>query len=312
MNQTVEQESTTSMEDLTLCLQIRFSGPTARRKADLDLIETGDTDKAMLNVSKLVWDSDEFRAVRRHRSYMKAYVKAKSLPSPFLKEGIFSVPLPSVEKMQQRIEEMKQEDAELVDAFMARYEGSNGKESLEQEARRRLGAQFDAGDYPDAATLRSQFTIETQFIETKTPSRLQTISPTLYEAERRRAAERWQVIEQNAEQLLLSGLHELVQKMVDQLGRTEDGKKKAFRKTSVEKLAGFLEELPLRNVMQNDDINDLCTKASRLLEGVDVDSIKKHDDYREGVRKSFEVLAERLDKLVIDAPTREIAFDDDV
>jgi hypothetical protein len=256
-----------------------------------------------------VWDSDEFRAVRRHRSHIKAYIKSKALPSPFLKEGIFSVPIPSIEVMQAKVDEMIAEDVGLVETFIRRYEGADGKESLEQEARRRLGSQFLASDYPDVEKLRSQFSIETQFLETKTPTRLSEISPTLYEAERRRAAERWQVVEQNAEHLLLSGMQECVQRMVDQLGTSEDGRKKAFRKSSVEKLASFLSELPFRNVMQNGDISDLCVKASRLLEGVDVESVKKHDDYREGVRRSFEVLAERLDKLVV-VPQRKIVFEE--
>jgi hypothetical protein len=309
MTQDQTQTQGASLEDLTMCFSIRFSAPTARRKADMTLIDTGDTDRELLSVSKVVWDSDEFRAVRRHRSYIKAYIKSKALPSPFLKEGIFSVPIPSIEVMQAKVDEMIAEDVGLVETFIRRYEGADGKESLEQEARRRLGSQFLASDYPDVEKLRSQFSIETQFLETKTPTRLSEISPTLYEAERRRAAERWQVVEQNAEHLLLSGMQECVQRMVDQLGTSEDGRKKAFRKSSVEKLASFLSELPFRNVMQNGDISDLCVKASRLLEGVDVESVKKHDDYREGVRRSFEVLAERLDKLVV-VPQRKIVFEE--
>lgn len=311
--QTIEQvEESATMEDLTICFQLSFKMPGNKRKANMEFIDAGETDETMLSVSKQIWDCDEFRRIRRHAAYMKAYVHTKALPSPWLKHAIFSLPLPLVETVQNRIEEMTTEFEDLVDKFVLVYEGTGIGLSLEEKARSRLGPQFEQGDYPPAAKLRAAFGVETRFLETRTPTQLAELSPTLYEAERRRAAERWKVIEQNAETLLFTEMQALVDKMVDQLGFSEDGKKKAFHKVNAEKLAEYLENLPFRNVMQNQDLEKLCSSASRLLEGIDVDGIKKSDDYRAAVQESFAIVKGKLDKLVVDAPTRAIAFDEEV
>ena len=313
--ETMEQTDVTSpaatMEDLTICFQITFRMPSNRKKGDMQYVDTMGTDESMLSVSKQIWDSDEFRKIRRHAAFMKAYVRSKALPSPWLKSAIFSLPLPLVETVQTKVDEMTAEFYELVDEFVAAYEGTRDGESVIDKAKRLLGPQFNEADYPPADKLRESFGVDTRFLETRTPTKLTEISPTLYEAERRRAAERWKVIEQSAETLLFAEMKELVDKMVDQLGFSEDGKKKAFHKKNAQKLAEYLENLPFRNVMQNADLDKLCQSASMLLQGLDVQALRKQDDYRDAVRESFEAMKAKLDAIVVDAPTRAIALDDE-
>lgn len=310
----------TKLQAQTVCYQLHVKMPGLRRKADKSMVDMQGADADMMGLSKTIVDSDEYRAIQRHIRYMKAFLVANALPSPVFKGGVYQLPIPLVENVAERIETMKGEFQEIVTSFVNAYEGAGllgdgtprtWRQSLKELARERLGPQFNEDDYPDAEKIRNQFSIETCFLDTDVPTKLRSISPTIFEAEKLRAQQRWQSVEEDAKILLRSEMKRLIDKMAESLGETEDGRKKSFRQSNVDRLSEFLSNAPFRNVINDQQLDELVNVAKRFLDGVDVESVRKDDKYRNVVRESFETIQGRLNPLVTDSPQRLISFGDE-
>lgn len=295
------------MQKDCVCLQLHVRMPGVRAKADKSKLDLGGADQDMISMSKKIVDSAEYRKVRHCVSEMRAFLRTQSLPAPTLRGGFHMIPLPLIEKVEEKLDGLRNDFFAYVDAFIAAYE--NG---LIDDARKRLGDLFDEDDYPTAAKLRGGFDVQTVYISLDVPGRLRTVSQALFEKERERASKRWKALEEEATAVLRAEMKSLVDKMVEQLGTTENGRKKSFRQSNVDKLTTFMENMEFRNVNDDAELAKLVNSATRLLNGVDVDSVKKDDTYRNAVRDSFNLVKTQLDTLVIDKPTRAVTFDEEV
>lgn len=303
----MEQPNESPMQKDCVCLQLHVRMPGVRAKADKAKVDLAGADEDMISVSKKIVDSDEYRRVRHCVTEMRSVLKTRSLPSPMLRGGFYMIPLPLIEDVEDTLDALKTAFNQHVSQFIYAYE--NG---LVEDARVRLGELFNEEDYPAASALRKGFGVETMYISLDVPGRLRTVSQAVFEKEREAAEKRWRNLEQEAQTVLLTEMQTLVDRMVDQLGHTEDGRKKSFRESNVEKLEAFLSSAPFRNVNNDEELDKLCGVAKDLLSGVDVESIRKDDQYRNAVQQSFQMLKDQLDASVIDKPTRAISFEEGV
>lgn len=300
----------TNLQKDTLCMQLCIKMPGTRAKVDTSKLNLDETvDDSMLHVSKDILDSVEYRAIQGHARWMRAFMRAKSLPSPLMKGGIYLVPLGRVELVQARLDEMKVEYAELVNTFIAAYSKPGG---LVDDAQKRLGNLFDVNDYPLSSELHRAFGIDMQYISMDIPGKLRAVSQAFFEAQKKRSAERWASLEANVVQLIRAEFKTVVDGMVNALGVKEDGKKKALRGKTVERLSEFLKEAPFRNVTDDAELNRLVDASTKLLDGFDVDIVRSDDNLRSKVLESFEIVKGRLDSLVTEAPDRLIEFEEAV
>lgn len=295
------------MQKDCVCMQMHVRMPGLTAKADKSKFDFGEADHKMFSLTKKIVDSDEFRKVRHCVSEMRAFLRARSLPSPMLRDGSYMIPVAIFETVEQRFEEFEAEYKERVDMFLTAYP------ALKEEAERRLGAAlYDVADYPTVESLRAAFGVERAYIELDAPGRLRSVNQAFFEKARAEWDYRFKKASEEAVGLLRAEMKMLVDRMVDQLGVGSNGRKKSFRKTSVKKFTEFLEHFELRNVNSDDELSTLTSTATRLLSGMDLESIKKDDEYRNSVRDTFNVMKERLDKLVVDKPSRAISFDEEV
>ena len=293
------------IEDKTICYQVHIRMPGLTRKADMSLIDTGDTDPDRLSVSKRILDSMEFRAIQRQVGFIRAYLKTKGLPSPILKGGVYQIPIGLVQQVVESIAEMRADFFRLVGTLV------EALPVLKNNARADLGSQFREEDYKGGDELRAAFDVETRFLETGTPEKLRTVDEALYsvmEEEHKTTMRRMETV---YEQMLQAELKGFVTKIREMLGVAESGKKKRFIIANVEKLSEFLQDAPFRNVTSNAELKQLCEGASQLLDGLDPEIARADVNYREALEKSFAVIEDRLAELTEDAP-RAISFDDDV
>ena len=98
--------------------------------------------------------------------------------------------------------------------------------------------------------------------------------------------------------------------MVEVLTPGEDGKPKRFHATTVTKLNEFLENFSIRNVTDDKVLASIVDSAQKLLNGVDVKDLRENEAVRDGVHKSFGLVKQCLDSLVVEGGSRKIQLED--
>lgn len=302
-----------STETETICFQLHVRMPAVRRKGDVSAVDLHGAAEELISISKSIVDSDEFRAIQRHVQHMKAFIKARSVPSPLFRGGVYQIPFSRVEIVDSRIEEMTAEHKLLVDEFLDAYVGRHGHLiSLVEQAKNRLGPQFDPADYPTEEQLRKGFGIHTMYHETTVPTKPKSVSGAIFKREADKLKATFARLDEEVSAILRSEMKDLVDGMVRALEPKSDGKKRAFRRAGVEKLLEFLNEAPHRNVTHDEQLNRILEQTKKLMDGVDVDFVREDAGYRQAVATSFGVVKKHLDTLVAERPRRLVEFGEDV
>lgn len=284
--------------DKTVVLMLELGRLGTRAKVNTDDVEV-DTDKDMLHVSKDILTSLELKAISAHDYAVRAYVKARSLPS-YLKGGFYLVPVRSLEDIDAQLVALQAEREGLVDTFLAAYPG------CVESAKERLGSLYRSGDYPAVSKVQATFTWRARYMTFSTPSSLKGISKALYEREAEKAQSEMRAAVDDIKLLLRAELKGLVDHMVERLTPDTDGKPKIFRGSLVGNVKQFLDLLDGRNVVEDVDLSALASQARALLDGVDSDTLRKDEALKGAVAVGFEKLKAALDPLVAAKPRRMI------
>ena len=299
-----------SMLDKTICLSISYGKPGNSKKvrnAELD-IQGKD-----LHVSKTLMESPEYEAIKSHDRATDAWLDNKSVPS-FFRSGIVCVPILSVEEVDSYLDKRFIEREALVEVFMGMYE------QRQTEAQARLEHIAVAGvvkdvynplDYPAKHLVRAAFYMEWHWINLGVPGKLKSISMAFFEKAKDKATAKWAEAEEGVTMLRRMELKGLVDHLVDRLRSDEDGKRRKFHKSTVEKVREFLDSNSIKNVTNDEELDQLVNATRKLLEGVDVDSIKDSDHLRSNIQKGFGIVKDCLDQLVVEGGTRKISFLDE-
>lgn len=282
--------------------RINFDSETVD-EGNIDDIKARVVDRRMISVSKKLIDCKEYRAISTLDGKIKMFVRSR-MHSSLIRDGIFLMPLALVGEVDKRIEEFRQERAELVDAYGAVYD------LRVNEALERLGPEGNRSDYPSWDMVRSQYTFEMQYLSMQAPTVLGNISEKILEREQEKVqAQLHSMMEQSIDGLRV-GMADLVTSLADQLAVDADGQKKALRKVSVDKMIDFLRVFDALNLADDTALTDLVGKAKNLLEGADVKTLRTDDSIREQVAKGFAEIKESLSAMIVEKPSRAITFDD--
>lgn len=287
--------------DRTTCLVLKRGSFGNRRKASTKTI-TVDADKALLGVTKTLLDSPELVEIAKLDSEVQTYISNICLPSLF-KNGVWLVPLALTEEVDQELETFASRRRELVEAAKTVYPMRMA------ETAARLGTLSEMKDYPSAERFAATFYMEWSYVAFQTPSSLQEVSAGLFERERDKAAARMNTVAAACETAMLTGLQDLVAKMVERLTPDpETGKPRRFHASLVSNFTEFLRTVDMRNITSNEALTTLATNARALLTGVSADTLRTDDLVRQRVADGFSAIATTLTPIVA---TRSIAFDDE-
>ena len=291
-----------SIMDRAICLVIEFGGFGLSRKASTGSIVVN-ADKAMLALSKKLLKSKEHGAIVSLDLSIKKYLKQIALPSP-MRNGTHLIPIPLVEEVERKLQAWRNERADLVEVFLAVY-----PQQL-QDVQAELRDLYNPTDYPSCADLRGRYRLEWQYVDFGVPGKLKAISARLFEAERDKAATKLNEAAVEIKQALRTAFADLVSKMAQALGTTEDGKRRALRQSTLDNLAGFMQIFEMRNIADDAELAALVKTARELMAGKDRE-ILKDDDVRQQIAQGFGTMADKLDTMIIDRGTRAIQLDDD-
>lgn len=259
-------------------------------------------DRALLHVAKDIFDAKELREIQKAQREIHGWLHARSYPSA-IRDGVRRLPLSFVEPMVRYFDEKEAEARAHVEAFLARYE------AVKASAQRRLGALYDAGDYPEPDALRAAFRTTYYFAALGLPEQLNVISRDLYRREAEKAAARAEEERAMVVTALRQQFAEVVTHMAAILEPGLDGKARRFRESSVEQAREFLSMFDARNIGGDEALRPMVERARQLLEGVDAAALKSDADLRRDIRGGFERVREALTGMVTLKASRAVRLE---
>lgn len=292
-------------QDNVLYLSLTLGRPGIKRKIGADRVQV-DADKSLITVSKEILDSKAYREILSADGQIRSWVRARSLPVPALKTGIYAVPVSLVTQVERRLEKMAANRRALVADFIREYP------ARVEDARTRLRSNFNRSDYPSASEMEDAFKFTTRYVSFDVPASLEEVNSDMFAREREKAAKAWEETLAEWKTLLRNSMADLVNHAVERLAAGKKGKTKIFRNSLIENVREFLKTFDARNVADDAELKQIVQKARDLLKnGVTPQRIRDDGECREAVRAGFTEIKKTLDGMIVDRPVRKIVFDDE-
>ena len=273
----------------TVCLSVTFHMAGDTRVGNLASIET-DADRSRLNLSKKIFQSDKYKAMQKVRDTTKEWIEKRSIPSP-LRHGTFLIPQPLIDEVIEKVNEAEAEFNKLANLFVKEYP------SLVKEAKELLQSQFSEGNYPDANFMRSKFWVSRMFVK------FDTVKGIDQNKEIQDAIE-------DIKGTLRMGMLGLVEKLGKMLGDRKDGRKSAVRKEAIQAFNDWMELLPKRNILDDEELKTLAEKAKSLMKGNTQSDLQTVEGIRSKVRKGMNDISKQLRTMIEAAPRRSFSFEE--
>lgn len=300
----IEQpEKTSNAMENSIMLTVKLRVLGVRRKVSTSQVEV-ETDKSMLHVAKDILESETLKKIKSLDGDVRAYINTKCLPYIF-RNGMYLLPIQSLEKVDNKLLEFKEQREALVNQFVGEYE------EVKAAAEPRLGVLYNPEDYPSVDRVRSMFSMETRYVTFSTPGKLKEIAPAIWQREIDKAREDITAATDEIKGLLRAGLAEITDHLVEKLSSKPDGSRKIFRDSLIGNVKEFLEDFNSRNIVNDVELAALVEKAKGCIEGVNAKELRDNDALRDSVKADFATIKESLDKMLILAPKRQFDFSED-
>jgi hypothetical protein len=267
---------------------------------------TTTADADWVRASKKILDSKELEAIKSHISDTRRVIENLSTPAGMFRAGIYLVSIRLVPEADEYLVKSRNTlKVELVPKLAAKYT------ELKETAKVKLGpALYNPADYPSEAALADMFSIDWNYITVDSPAALEGIDASILERERAKASAAWSSALDEANAVLLAGMKELVDHMVERLQPAEDGKKRIFRDSLVGNFREFFRTFPERNLSGSTELNELAAEVSGLLNGVDAKGLRDNEALRDLVRGGMATVKAKLDVAICAAPARKYSADE--
>ncbi len=237
-----------------------------------------------------------YRAVTAIRTQIGNYWRGLTLPYP--EPGLRLIRQDRVTAFDEQLQTYRAALATAVTELDDRFH------ELQQQARRRLGSLFHAGDYP--ASLRDAFQVEWEFPALTPPDYLRQLNPELYERECARLQARFEQAVTLAEEAFTSEFSQLVSHLCERLSGNDDGSPKIFRDSAVTGLGDFFERFRSLSVRSNADLDRLIDQARQITRGLAPQELRDRPPLRQQIATELSAVQSRLDQLLVDRPRRHI------
>lgn len=134
-----------------------WTGRKLDKSASQDVVRMNSADRGIANVhKKLLGDCAELEAIRKYASQVRGTHYAITMP--WSDSGLRLLPTANYFKYNDAMGDFQKEFHKLVDAFLAAYEWETS------QAQVKLGALFNADDYPTVQSLKHKFGLSVSFI----------------------------------------------------------------------------------------------------------------------------------------------------
>lgn len=292
----------------SVCLALQRHWLGNNRKVDVDdLVEkSGGTftlDDRMFSATKALIDSKELSPVRSVQNQARAFLQSVALPShKVFGDGTYLVPLPLVERVNDKLNALRAQLKEEAAALASRYAAA-----VERQ-REALGPLFKISDYVQPEQVVESYDIDWTFVSFSAPEKLETVSHALAEAAHKKHQDRLASAFDEVLLGLRSTALEIVSNLAERLTPDETGRPRVLRSSALDELRQFAELLPQRNLADDAKLATAIKKLVAHANGLQVDDLRGagSEAVREGLRAAAEQAQKTLASLVQSGPRRGI------
>lgn len=273
--------------------QRKLSDAQTKQAADMFAASTD-----LVTASKKLIDTKHpaYKAATAIKSQASAFWRGLTLPYP--QEGVRLIRQADVTTFEERMSDFKAQLDAAVANLQLEYE------VIKEKAREKLGSLYNAEDYP--STLEGVFSISWEYPPIEPPQYLMTFNPQLYEQERSRIQHRFEEAVTMAENAFAEELSGLISHLVERLTDEPDGKKKAFKASTIENFKEFYQNFQRMNVRSNANLEALISQANNLVSGITPNDLRQSNELQNSLRTQMSELKTSLDSVIREAPRRRI------
>ena len=181
-------------------------------------------------------------------------------------------------------------------------------ETVKEDAKTRLQDLYNELDY--AFDVRNAFGMTISYPAIEPDSRLKTIAPELYEAERKKIAASFEEAAIVAEEGLRSEFQELLSGLMEKLSdqESEDGKKRHVKQQGIDALVSFAERFKSMAIGSNAELEGLVEQAKALAGNTTVKGLREGTAKQE-FKQSLQEVSALMDAFIEKSPIRKFDLD---
>jgi hypothetical protein len=286
----------------SVMVRLAFNRIGAHKKANKEMIESGDTEKDSITLGKKLFTCDEYHAIGKADGQVKRWLLNRAIQVPLGYTGVYILPLSLIGDVDERLEQFKAQRSDLVESFLDVYDHER------ERARIRLGRQFNDADYPPKSYVRQKFGMEWRYVTFKVP---ETLPPEIMDRELTALRKSVQETETEVRAALREGLADLVGHLAERLEPDPDGNRKVFRNSAVENLVEFLDLIGKRDITDDGDLRALSDRAKQIIGDHTPENLREFSDTQKSdLAASLKQVAEQAGELVVSARRRKFSFDE--
>jgi hypothetical protein len=165
-----------------------------------------------------------------------------------------------------------------------------------EQQRTKLGDLFSMSDYP--RTVEGMYELSYDVHSIKPPSYLAQLEPELFAEQMQRAQDRIQHSISLLENEFLSEIQKFTEQLIGGLTKTESGRRKTVRESTIDRLNTFFSRFQSLNLSSSGQLNQLVSGLKDVMAGRDLKDLRKHDQVRAEVRTQLAKLQGEVDRMI--------------
>lgn len=276
-----------SLSTKAILFSLKISVWTARKqdqKATSTVETSFSTQKKVGNYTKkLLPDAKELENVKAIAEETRKFFRDQTLP--WLSDGTRIVSAKNYFELTQELRKRKDSFERSVSEFLGAYE------TLRNDAANKLGALFNAADYPTANELRSSFKFDL------TPLPMPEISDfrtEVLDSEKNEFLAKMREVENESIRHCYAKLSEVVSRAVEKL-KTPDAK---FKDSLIENIADICRLLPKLNIHEDSALEATRREVESLVSKISPDTIRENKLERETTAKKLADIDSKISALM--------------
>ena len=281
-----------SIASSAMLVELSIGTWTARKLDKKVTSEVNMTKRATDNASRvnknLLPGVEKLDAITKYGAAVRNWMYTQTLPwSDF---GARLIPTANFFKFKQELDDKEAEFDRMVEDFIQEYPNLISMQAF------KLGDMFDREEYPSPDSIRDKFKFRVSFMPVPESGdfRVDIGNEAVQQLREQYDADFQAKLEQamgDVSKRLMDGLAYVAERMTDK----EDGSRKMFQKTLIDRLGETIASVRALNVTKSEAIEQMASMAESAIQGVDVDVLKEMPSAREQLKSRVDSILGAFD-----------------
>ena len=281
-----------SIASSAMLVELSIGTWTARKLDKKVTSEVNMTKRATDNASRvnknLLPGVEKLDAITKYGAAVRNWMYTQTLPwSDF---GARLIPTANFFKFKQELDDKEAEFDRMVEDFIQEYPNLISMQAF------KLGDMFDREEYPSPDSIRDKFKFRVSFMPVPESGdfRVDIGNEAVQQLREQYDADFQAKLEQamgDVSKRLIDGLAYVAERMTDK----EDGSRKMFQKTLIDRLGETIASVRALNVTKSEAIEQMASMAESAIQGVDVDVLKEMPSAREQLKSRVDSILGAFD-----------------